>query len=104
MKIEVLYVPGCPHYQPAVDRIQKLLTAASLRVNIERVRVSSDAEARALQFPGSPTIRIDGIDVEAPQGYVTGLACRLYANRSGVPSEEILALALARASDGRAWR
>jgi hypothetical protein len=25
MKIEILYVPGCPNYRPAVERVQKVL-------------------------------------------------------------------------------
>lgn len=96
MKIEVLYVPGCPNYQPAVERIQKVLVSESLRVDIARVTVNSDAEATALQFPGSPTIRINGTDVEPRQVNVTGLACRLYGNSSGVRSKEMLRLALSR--------
>ena len=98
MKIEVLYVPGCPNYRPAVERIQKVLMSESLRADIERVPVNSDAEATALQFPGSPTVRVNGADVEPAQTNTTGLACRLYANSGGVPSEEMLRLALARAS------
>jgi hypothetical protein len=98
MKIEVLYVPGCPNYGPAVERIQQVLTAELLRADIERVPINSDAEAKALQFPGSPTIRINGTDVEPNQTNATGLACRLYANSGGVPSEEMLKLALSRAS------
>ncbi|MGB6384821.1 MAG: hypothetical protein WBD25_12690 [Terriglobales bacterium] len=59
MKIEVLYVPDCPNYRLAVERIQKVLVSESLRADIESVPVNSDAEAKALQFPGSPTIRIN---------------------------------------------
>ncbi len=98
MKIEVLYVPGCPNYRPAVERIQKVLGAELLRADIEKVPVNSDAEAKALQFPGSPTVRINGTDVEPNHKNATGLACRLYANGGGVPSEEMLRLALARAN------
>lgn len=97
MKIEVLYVPGCPNYQPAVERIQKVLMLESLRAEIERVPVNSDAEAKALQFPGSPTIRINGTDVEPNLMSAVGISCRLYANSGGVPSEETLRLALSKA-------
>lgn len=100
MKIEVLYAPGCPNYQPAVERIEKILVSESLRVDIKRVPVNSDAEAKALQFPGSPTIRVNGTDVEPNQTNATGLACRLYANSGGVPSEEMLRRALSRAYQG----
>jgi len=97
MKIQVLYLPGCPNYLPAVERVQKLLVSESLLTDIERVPINSDAEAAALQFPDSPTIRINGTDVEPNRTNVTGLACRLYANSSAVPSEEMLRLVLSRA-------
>jgi hypothetical protein len=94
MRIEVLYVPGCPNYQPAVARIQQVLASEFLQAEVHGVAVSSDAEAKALRFPGSPTIRIDGDDVEPNDATSPGLSCRLYANRSGVPSEEVLRLAV----------
>jgi len=98
MKIEVLYVPGCPNYQPAVERIQKVLMSESLRADIEGISVSSEVAARVLRFPGSPTIRVNGTDVEPNHENAIGLACRLYADHSGVPSEETLRLALSRAN------
>ncbi len=98
MKIEVLYVPGCPNFQPAVERIQKVLVSESLRADIERIPVTSEVAAGALEFPGSPTIRVNGTDVEPNHKNATGLACRLYANGGGVPSEEMLRLAFSRAN------
>ena len=100
MKIEVLYVRGCPNYQPAVARIQKVLMSESLRADIESVVVSSDADAKALRFLGSPTIRVNGADVEPNPTNAVGLACRLYVNSGGVPSEEMLSVALSRAKQG----
>ena len=64
MKIEVLYSPGCPNYRPAVERIERVLASESLRAEIQSVAVNNDDEARELMFPGSPTIRVDGEDVE----------------------------------------
>ncbi len=98
MRIEVLYVPGCPNVQPAVERIERVLVSESLQADIEEVPIKSDAEAKALQFPGSPTIRINGNDIEPVETKSPGLACRLYANRSGVPSEGMLKVALSRAN------
>jgi hypothetical protein len=96
MKIEVLYSPGCPNHLPAVERIEKVL-ASELPAEIQSVAVSSDAEAIELMFPGSPTIRVDGEDVEPDRSILPGLKCRLYANLSRVPSEELLRLAFSRA-------
>jgi len=97
MKIEVLYSPGCPNYLPAVEQIQRVLASESLRVEIRSVAVRTDVEAMELMFPGSPTIRVDGEDIEPDQTVIPGLKCRLYANLSGVPSEEMLRRAVSRA-------
>jgi hypothetical protein len=40
MKIEILYVPGCRNYRPAVERVQKILVSESLRADIEGIPVS----------------------------------------------------------------
>jgi len=97
MTIEVLYVSGCPNYQPAVERIQEVLVSAGVRGEIHGVPVSTESQAKAFRFPGSPTIRINGEDVEPNHTSAPGLACRLYANFSGVPSEEVLRLAVSKA-------
>jgi len=96
MRIEVLYVPGCPNYEPAVG-LQAVLESQSLQAEIRSVPITSEAQAKALLFPGSPTIRIDGDDVEKHETVVPSLACRLCANRSGVPSEESLRIAISSA-------
>ena len=97
MKIEILYIPGCPNYEPAVERVQKTLRAEAVQGEIRLVAINSQAEANALLFPGSPTIRVNGNDVEALPGAAPTLACRLYANRSGLPSEEVVRAAISAA-------
>jgi len=97
MRIEVLYVPGCPNYEPAVERLQAVLESQSSQAEIRSVPITSEAQANALLFPGSPTIRIEGNDVEQHETVVPSLVCRLYANRSGIPSEELLRIAISSA-------
>jgi hypothetical protein len=97
MTVEVLYVPGCPNYQPAVERLQRVLASQSVREEIRSVLVSTEAQTKTLLFPGSPTIRVNGEDVEPNQTGIPGMACRLYANRTGVPSEEVLKMAIVEA-------
>jgi len=95
MRIEVFYVPGCPNHQPAVHRLKKLLRSESLNVPVEEIAVIDEAMARSLRFPGSPTVRVNGLDAEPTEQKSFGLACRLYS--SGVPSEEALQRAIASA-------
>ena len=97
MRIEILYVPGCPNYHPAIERLRTILESQSLQAEIRSVPINSEDQAKALLFPGSPTIRINGEDVEQHAVFAPSLACRLYANRSGVPSEESLRIAISSA-------
>jgi len=100
VRVEVLFVPGCPNYEPALERLKGVLVSEGLDVEVHGVPVNTGEDAAGLMFLGSPTIRIDGEDVELAQTNAPGLTCRLYANRTGVPSEETLRLAVLRAKDG----
>jgi len=88
--IEVLYVPGCPNHVSAVRRLRGILQSEGIDAPISEIAVTDETMARTLCFPGSPTVRINGIDAEPSGAESSGLACRLYANGSGVPSQETL--------------
>jgi hypothetical protein len=97
MKIEVLYVPGCPNHKPALEAVTNVLGLESFEAEISEVPVCNAGEARALRFPGSPTIRVNGGDVEPESASGQGFACRLYGNGLGVPSEAAIRAAVAAA-------
>jgi hypothetical protein len=97
VKIELLYVPGCPNYGPALERLQKVLASESLQAEVCEVSVRTSAQASRLSFLGSPTIRKNGEDIDFDGATIFGLSCRLYANQSGIPSEEALRSAVLRA-------
>ena len=50
---------------------------------IEVREIDTDESAKREEFVGSPTIRIDGADVQPLAGAPTGLACRVYRRRDG---------------------
>lgn len=85
MLIEVLFVPGCPNYKLAVDTLMEVLRSKAISASIHEVAVTDEVMAQTLKFPGSPTIRINGHDVESTTQQSYGLACRLYVGRTGVP-------------------
>lgn len=97
MKIEVLYVPGCPNHKPAMEAVLDVLESESFEAEVCQVPVHSQSEARALHFPGSPTIRVNGGDVEPESVSCYGLACRLYGNGTNIPSEAAIRTAVAAA-------
>jgi hypothetical protein len=101
VKIEVLYVAGCPHVPSALSRLREVLASYSLTAQIEQIEVRDPAMARALRFPGSPTIRINGRDIsgESECPSMDAMACRLYpgADIAGVPPVEMIRSAVHRA-------
>jgi hypothetical protein len=94
MKIEVLYFRGCPHFAPAMERLRTILREEHLRAEVSQIEVQDEIAAKALNFPGSPTIRVNGLDIDPDLGSIaeTGIACRRYAG--GLPSEEMIRAAL----------
>ncbi len=95
MLIEVLFVPGCPHHEPAVESLRNVLRSEAINAKIQEIAVTDEAMARLLKFPGSPTVRINGRDVEWTPQQSYGLACRLYSGGTGVPSVGALQRAVA---------
>ena len=95
-------------FRRAVDRVlageplSRALTAVGQfsPIVIQMIAVGSAEDAALLAFPGSPTIRIDGVDIlHADRGDI-GLAPRTYPDGSGVPSKELIRDAVERA---RGW-
>lgn len=95
MKIEVLYFEGCPNHAPAIDVVRDTLSTLGRQDEIHQIEVRTQAEAEAMRFVGSPSIRINGSDIEpwAHTAKTFGLSCRTYidgSHRAGVPSRELV--------------
>jgi hypothetical protein len=93
MRVELLYWEGCPSYPEALTLVEQVLAARGLDVPVEMCEVTTEDEAEVLRFPGSPTIRIDGRDVDpAGAGSPPALACRIYRLSGGkvspIPSRD----------------
>jgi hypothetical protein len=103
MKVELLFLDGCPNHEALLPHLRELLNAiGSEDTAIELVRVEDAKAADRQQFLGSPTVRIDGEDIEpgAEERSDFGLKCRLFATPDGlrgIPADEWLLRALERA-------
>jgi Alkylmercury lyase len=100
--VEVLYFDGCPNHEALVPHLRELLGEAGVNAEIELRRVPDDAVAERERFLGSPTVRIDGRDVEpgADERTDFGLKCRLYRTErgfSGLPDDDWILAALGKA-------
>ena len=100
MNIEVFYFDGCPNVAPTVDRLKRVLAEEGLCHPITLVRVGDPAVAQSAEFLGSPTVRINGIDIEPSARSRTdcGMMCRRYDD-DGAPSEAVIRSAIAEISN-----
>jgi hypothetical protein len=98
--VEVLYFDGCPSHEAVLPRVRELLARAGVATEVELRRVESVEAAERERFLGSPTIRVNGRDVDptAEQRTDYGMKCRLYATVDGLrgtPPDELIADAIA---------
>lgn len=101
MKAELYYFDDCPSYRQALENLERALQLEQLPDEVEMIPVADAADAEAKRFIGSPTIRIDGIDVEGSVAETRGYAygCRVYIDGSrtvGWPSVDQIRQALQR--------
>jgi hypothetical protein len=84
MRIELLYFDGCPSYERFLPRLRELVAEAGVDADVELRRMDSPEAAAEARFLGSPSVRVDGMDVDpgADGREDFGLKCRLY--RAGV--------------------
>ncbi len=86
MRIELLYFDGCPGHAELRDRLPRLLEQAGVDASIEEHRIDSEEHARRERFLGSPTLRVDGHDIDpsADSRNDYGLRCRLNPSGEGL--------------------
>jgi hypothetical protein len=87
VEIEFLYWDGCPSHPEARQLLDDVLAERDLDAEVKVHEVLTQAEAEELRFPGSPTIRVDGRDID-PDGASArpALNCRIYRKPDGGPS------------------
>ena len=94
--VQVLYFEGCPNHRPTVERVAEVAASFGLATLVEEVEVKSAEDAERLRFLGSPSVHIDGIDIDpaARESTAYAYACRTYGAGEGIPSRELIASAL----------
>jgi hypothetical protein len=62
--VTVLTSPGCAQTEPAIDRLQSVAARLGIELVVERATVETAEDARRLRFLGSPTILVNGRDLD----------------------------------------
>jgi hypothetical protein len=101
VKITFLYYEECPSHDVALGRLRQVMSEEGVQAEIEIIKVETDEEAQRLHFVGSPTILINGRDIDPPPpDTYYALTCRAYRLEDGrmspLPSPDMIRRALRR--------
>ncbi len=92
MNIEIRYFDDCPNWKIADDRVAEALHEVGIEKALVTYRqVTSTDQANAIEFRGSPTIVINGVDPFATPGDAIGLACRMFRTEHGIEGSPSIA-------------
>lgn len=99
MKIELFVFDGCPNSEPTEKLIRETVSELGSDVKIEVVTVVDNDDAVVKNFLGSPSVRVNGKDLEIEEDSTTtySMRCRIYRSdesHSGIPPKELLIKAI----------
>ena len=99
MRVELLYADGDPAAMAARQNLVEVLTEDAFETPIQMIAVAAADDAELLGMRGSPSIRIDGEDIDPDASVPVGLAPRDYG-AGPVPDKDLIRRAVQRA---RGW-
>jgi glutaredoxin len=77
--VEILYTDECPFWKETLRLISEVIADLKTDVTIKKVKVKSEEDAKKLKFPGSPTVRVNGVDIDPAATETAGyIGCRIY--------------------------
>ena len=64
LEVRVLYTEGCANTQKTIHRIQEVSQEMGIPIELDQVQVTTQDQADSLRFLGSPTVKINGQDID----------------------------------------
>jgi hypothetical protein len=83
LRVELLVVEDCPHLDQARHDLESVLGHGVIEVPIQLIYVGSQEDADFLGFQGSPTIRVNGDDIDPQPDLPVAVGCRRYRTADG---------------------
>lgn len=107
MHVTVLFYEECPSHEPALERLREVLDEEGIDAEVEVTEVESEEQAQELHFAGSPTILLNGRDIDPPPPDAPyALTCRAYRLEDGrispLPSRSMIRKAISAAAKAEA--
>ncbi len=73
LTIQILTCPGCGHGQKTLELVGEVVQRLAPEAQVQTVEVDSVEDAERLSFRGSPTVLVNGVDIEPGTAGGTGL-------------------------------
>jgi len=92
-EISLLYFEGCPSWQVVLENVQIVIEIDKIPAEICLIKIESPEQAQQVRFLGSPSFRVNGIDLWPEEREHYTLSCRVYQTPDGLkgsPSIEML--------------
>jgi hypothetical protein len=102
MQIDLLYFDGCPSWEEGLKNLMAALEAEGLEAEIHMVNVDDDAAATRLKFLGSPSFRLNDVELWPEERDAYNLSCRVYVTPQGVKGAPTLEMIREKLRDVRA--
>ncbi|MEW6004859.1 MAG: DUF2703 domain-containing protein [Stygiobacter sp.] len=89
LKLEFQYFEGCPNHTKMQNNIAEAIKGLEDKIELKKILVEDASTAKQVAFRGSPTLLINGEDIEGvPAPEEPTLACRFYIG--GMPDSDKL--------------
>jgi glutaredoxin len=79
MRIQLLYILDCPWCLKTKELIEESLEELGIKAKIEEILIDTEEKAKKYRFVGSPTVRIDGKDIQEEVNKERCLSCEKLA-------------------------
>lgn len=92
-EIELLYFDGCPSWQTALDNLRQVIETENLPCQVRLIEIITPQQAQVERFLGSPSFRMNGVDLWPETRTRYNMSCRVYQTDQGMrgsPTTEML--------------
>jgi hypothetical protein len=87
IKLEYQFFEGCPNHKKMSDNLETAIKGLEDKIELKNILVEDEVTAREVSFRGSPTLLINGEDIEGiPALKEPSMSCRFYVN--GIPDAD----------------
>ena len=62
--VKVLFSEGCDNTPPTIDLIKQISSELGIEIDLKLIRIESQDQANQWKFLGSPTVQVNGLDIE----------------------------------------